>query len=97
MKNQYLGDNKDLFTYGLVWQIMQAGLVKHFTFISMLTSNDGKGHGEKYRRHKAKAGTENKALMSFLDSCVTEGRRDIKQLKSFFTTRHQDDHLFGKE
>jgi len=64
---------------------MQAGLVEHFTFIPMLTSNDDKGHGEKYSRDKAKAGTENKELMRFLDECVKEGRRDIEQLESFFT------------
>ena len=87
MKNQYFGDNKDLFTYDLIWQIMQAGLVEHFTFIPMLTGNDDKGHGEKYNRDKAKAGTENKELMGFLDECVKEGRRDIKQLESFFAQK----------
>ena len=84
MKNQYFGDNKDLFTYDLILQILHAGLVEHFTFIPMLTSNDDKGHGEKYSRDKAKAGTENKELMRFLDECVKEGRRDIEQLESFF-------------
>ena len=85
MKNQYFGDNKDLFTYDLIYQIMRAGLVNHFTFIPMLTANDGNGHGAKYHRHKARVGTENKELMSFLDRCVREDKRDIKQLESFFS------------
>ncbi len=87
MKDQYFGDNKDLFTYDLIWQIMQSGLVEHFTFIPMLTPNDNGRHGQKWHREKAKAGTQNKELMNFLDKCVQEGRRDIKQLESFFA-RH---------
>ncbi|MDP2730748.1 MAG: hypothetical protein Q8O55_09745 [Dehalococcoidales bacterium] len=84
MKNQYFGDNKDLFTYDLVYHIMQAGLVNHFTFIPMLTRNEVKGHGSKYDRDKAGIGTQNKELVSFLDDCIRENRRDIKQLASFF-------------
>lgn len=87
MKNQYFGDNKDLFTYDLIWQIMQAGLVEHFTFIPLLTGNDDKRHGEKYNRDKAKAGTENKELMGFLDECLRDGKRDIKHLESFFAQK----------
>ena len=85
MKNQYFGDNKDLFTYGLILQVMQAGLVNHFTFIPMLTEPDGTKHGGKIDRSQAKVGTENKELMIFLDRCVREGKRDIEQLKNFFT------------
>jgi len=84
MKNQYFGDNKDLFTYDLIYHIMQSGLASHFTFIPMLTSNNDKGHGAKNNRDKARAGTRNKDLMGFLDSCVRENKRDIRQLESFF-------------
>jgi len=84
MKNQYFGDNKDLFTYDLILQVMQAGLVNHFTFIPMLTEPDNTGHGGKINRSQAKVGTANKELMSFLDECVKGGGRDIEQLKDFF-------------
>jgi len=84
MKNQYFGDNKDLFTYDLILQIMRSGLVEHFTFIPMLTSNDGTGHGARCRRDKAKAGIKNRELVAFLDECVNGGRRDISQLEGFF-------------
>lgn len=84
MKNQFFGDNKDLFTYDLIYHIMQSGLVNHFTFIPMLTGNNKKGHGAKYNRGKVKVGTRNKELMSFLDRCVRENKRDIRQLESFF-------------
>ena len=97
MKNQYFGDNKDLFTYDLVLHIIQAGLVEHFTFIPMLTSNDNTRHGSKYRRDKAKAGRENKELVSFLDECVMGGRRDIKQLGSFFGKYGIKMKIYGKD
>ncbi len=97
MKNQYFGDNKDLFTYDLIWQIIQAGLVNHFTFIPMLTRNDNKRHGEKFSRDKAKAGTKNKGLMNFLDKCVKEGRRDIKQLEGFFARCAVEMTIYGKD
>ncbi len=84
MKNQYFGDNRDLFKYDLIYHIIQAGLVNHFAFIPMLTENDATGQGGVTDRDKAKAGAGNKELMSFLDECVKRGRRDIKQLESFF-------------
>jgi hypothetical protein len=84
VKNQYFGDNKDLFTYDLIMQIMQAGLVEHFTFIPMLTENDGSRHGGRIKRAQARAGTLNSKLMLFLDECVREEKRSIEQLSAFF-------------
>ena len=84
MKNQYFGDNKDLFTYDLIFQIMRAGLTGHFTFIPMLTPDNDKHHGQKLNRDKARAGMKNKELMTFLDTCVQKGRRNIEEMKGFF-------------
>jgi hypothetical protein len=102
VKNQYFGDNRDLFKYDLVLQIIQAGLVNHFTFIPMLTEPDGTKQGGKIDRSQAKVGTENKELMIFLDGCVREGKRDIEQLKNFFaryaikmTTYYGKDRYFS--
>jgi hypothetical protein len=81
MKNQYFGDNRDLFKYDLIWQIAHAGLVDHFTFIPMLTEPDNTEEGN---QRKAKAGIRNLTLKSFLDRCVEDGRRNIKELESFF-------------
>ena len=83
MKNQSFGDNKNLFAYDLIYQIMQTGLVNHFTFIPMLTENDHKKDGEKSNREKAKVGTKNGELMGFLNSCIKHGRKDIKELEPF--------------
>ena len=84
MKNQYFGDNKDLFQYDLVLMIMQAGLVERFTFVPMLTKPDVTNHGGKADRSYARAGTGNKELVSFLDDCINEGQKDIEQMVSFF-------------
>jgi len=104
MKNQYFGDNKDLFTYDLIWQVMQAGLVEYFIFIPMLTKPDGTGHGRKMNRSKATGGTQNEELMAFLDECVKNGRRNIKQLENFFaensirmTIYHGEDTYFSHQ
>jgi hypothetical protein len=84
VKNQYFGDNKDLFKYDLVLMIMQAGLVKHFTFVPMLTEPDGTNHGGKADRSYARAGTGNKELVNFLDECINRGQKDIEQMAGFF-------------
>jgi len=84
VKNQYFGDNRDLFKYDLIYQIVQAGLVKRFTFITMLTENDGTGQGGVTNRGKAKAGKQNEEVVKFLDKCIGENKRNIKQLESFF-------------
>jgi hypothetical protein len=84
MKNQYFGDNKDLFKYDLALTIMQAGLAEHFTFVPMLTEPDRTKHGKKADRSYAKVGTENKELVNFMDECIKRGQQNIEQMTSFF-------------
>ncbi len=84
MKNQYFGDNKDLFTYDLVMEVMRAGLAARFTFIPMLTAPDATRHGDKADRSRARAGFKNLELARFLDRCISQGKRDIKELDGFF-------------
>lgn len=85
MKNQFFGDNKDLFTYDLILKVIsKIDAITHLAIIPMLTENDGTGHGNKVSRNKAKAGTDNKELIAFLDECVNQDRRDIRQLEGFF-------------
>ena len=89
MKNQYFGDNRDLFKYDLVLQIIKEGLAKHFTFIPMLTpdvpsSKNAKREGEQRNRSRAKAGRENRDLRKFLDRFSDKNKRDIKHLNVWF-------------
>lgn len=97
MKNQYFGDNRDLFKYDLIYQIIQAGLVNHFTFIPMLTKNDDSKQGGKRNRDKAKAGTKNSDLVDFLNEFEDKGKRDIKQLKSFFEKKRVKMTIYKKD
>jgi len=99
MKNQYFGDNRDLFKYDLIYQIIQAGLVEHFMFIPMLTQSN------EANRSKARAGRKNEELESFLNECVRQGeeKRNIKQLESFFrkhginiTIYKKDEHFISR-
>lgn len=89
MKNQYFGDNRDLFKYDLVLQIIKEGLVSHFTFIPMLTpaeptSRNTKREGEQRDRSKAKAGWKNRDLVKFLNRFNNRSERDIGHLNVWF-------------
>lgn len=78
MNNQYFGDNRDLFKYDLIYQIIDAKsavLPKRFTFIPMLTKDEKPKEG--------KPGTKNKPLICFLNDCLQSERRDIRELKNF--------------
>lgn len=83
MKNQYFGDNRDLFKYDLIVRVIkETGLIKHFMFIPMLTENDDTGHGEDRDRKRASAGRD--PLVNFLNKFEEKSKRDIKHLESFF-------------
>ena len=85
MKNQYFGDNRDLFKYDLILQVIRGiDSINHFTFITMLTENDDTKQGGERNRYKAKIRKKNKELIRFLDEFGNESKRDIKYLKSFF-------------
>ena len=85
MKNQYFGDNRDLFKYDLILRVIkETGLINHFMLIPMLTENDDTGHGEDRDRKRASAGTKNKLLVKFLNKFEEKSKRDIEHLKSFF-------------
>ncbi|MDD4860008.1 MAG: hypothetical protein PHR56_07380 [Dehalococcoidales bacterium] len=92
MKNQYFGDNRDLFKFDLAEQILKAGLVKGFTYIPMLTA-DSAAANRVYDRSKAKAGTKNKKLVSFLDKCAGSGKKNIVQLEKYFGSKI---NIYGK-
>ena len=95
MKNQYFGDNKDLFKYDLALEIMRAGLVEHFTFMPMLTKPDETNHGRKNNRNHASTG--NKDLMNFLDECIDKGQQDIAHIVAFFQRYGIDMTIYGND
>jgi hypothetical protein len=82
MKDQYFGDKRDYFKYDLMIFLAQMlPGIQRFTFIPMLTCNDGLGHGGK--TNFAQAGGK-PALYMFLQKCVNEQRRSVAQLRTFF-------------
>ena len=88
MKNQYFGDVRDLFKYDLILQIIQeTALIHRFLFIPMLTENDNRGEGHKIDYSKAKAGTRNKELKTYLKNCVNENRRNIIEIERYFRAK----------
>ena len=57
MKDQWFGDDRDLFKYDLIYTVThtkRVGLPGHFTFIPMLTNDDS-------QRKKGKPGTNNQS------------------------------------
>jgi hypothetical protein len=84
MRNQFFGDNRDLFKYDLIREIINGiNNINNFTFIPMLTKNSGQ-HGNQTDRKKAKAGFQNINLMSYLDNCIKQERRNIIEIKNYF-------------
>lgn len=87
MKNQYYGDNKDLFKFDLIEQIMFSPLgVKNFFYVPMLTPNDDSGHGEDRARKDASAGYYNDDLLRFLDKPNNQPKneRRVREIKEYF-------------
>jgi hypothetical protein len=90
MKNQYFGDNRDLFKYDLILHITKKAVVSNFTFIPMLTPNEPprksrkKHEGEQRNRLMAKAGYKNQGLLKFLNRFNNKSERNIRHLDAWF-------------
>ena len=86
MKNQYFADTRDLFKYDLIAELIKYNpSFRNVTFIPMLTKDDSSQHGSKIDYSRAKAGIINKNLVSFLRDCLKRKRRNIKEIKRFFS------------
>jgi len=98
VKNQYFGDNRDLFKYDLALTLVQAvPSLQRFTFIPMLTHQDGSGQGDVIERHKKAPGYKNKKLRDFLDECVVTNQRDVKEIKQYFNENRVPIKLYGDD
>lgn len=87
MKNQYYGDNKDLFKFDLIEQIMNSPLgIQNFFYVPMLTPNDDSDHGEDRVRKDASAGYHNDDLLRFLDKPNNQPKneRRVREIKEYF-------------
>lgn len=88
MKNQYFGDNRDLFKYDLVTEIMKGfkKSIDKFTFIPMLTQNDNRNDGNERDLGKARAGYKNTRLVKFFKPIhrMSKDRRDFQKIKKYY-------------
>jgi hypothetical protein len=84
MRNEFFGDNRDLFKYDLIKEvILGIQTINNFTFIPMLTKDIGK-HGNQIDRNKAKAGFKNMELTTYLDNCIDNDRRNIIEISGYY-------------
>jgi hypothetical protein len=84
MKNQFLGENRDLLKFDLVNQILKSGLVEHLVYVPMLTPDDPGYEAENICRHESSGGSGNTELLNFLDYCVVNDKRQLTQLEDHF-------------
>ena len=98
MKNQYFGDTRDLFKYDLVLRILGCvPALRSFTFIPMLTADDRSSDGSRTDHRRARAaGSQNTSLVRYLEGCIRDGRRDIREILPFFRDRGITVHLHGE-
>ncbi len=83
MKDQYFGDKRDYFKYDLMISLAQnLPGTERFTFIPMLTENDGSGDGGKtdYMRWQP----DTLQLYNLLQKCIAEGLRSVSRLRTLF-------------
>lgn len=84
MKNQFFGDNRDLFKYDLILSVVKGfDQVGQFTFIPMLTEDSG-DHGNQIDRRLARAGYNNIKLINYLDKCIKNNKRNIIEIKRYY-------------
>lgn len=99
MKNQYFGDNRDLFKYDFIDFIFKNNKISSidsFTFIPMLTENNNRNDGNQTKIDKAKAGTKNAGLIAYLRECRAENRKNITEIKNYFLNHGIAIKIYGE-
>jgi hypothetical protein len=85
MKNQYFADRNDFFKYDLcVFLAENLPGIERFTFVPMLTADDGGGDGGKV---DYPMGVGRESLYRFLRGCLMDGRREVVRLRDYFGER----------
>ena len=91
MKDQYFGDDRDVFKYDLARTLVDGVPSLHrFTFIPMLTPPDDSGHGDVVKRSTGAPGSGNSKLVDHLDSCRDADRRNIAEISKYFEGKGVD-------
>lgn len=81
MKNQYFGDKRDLFKYELLLDLLEYSSIGRFTFVPMLTPDDGGREGQLNRTDTT---VFRQSVVDFFAECRTLEKRDIANWRKFF-------------
>jgi hypothetical protein len=85
MKNQYFADRGDFSKFDLcVFLAENLPGIERFTFVPMLTADDGGGDGGKV---DYPMGVGRESLYRFLRGCLEDGRREVVRLRDYFGER----------
>ncbi len=90
MKKQYLGDERDLFKFDMIKELIKGiNTIERFTYIPMLTDNDYRheSHGNKRNLKDAKAGSNNRELIDLLQEYredIPINERNFNLIKEYF-------------
>jgi len=94
MKKQYFGDRNDFLKYDLVLTLIEKiDNSKCFTFIPMLTQDDGSRHGDLTNYDGSRQGE----LDGFLKGCIKESNRNIRNLRSFMSSKNIEYHPYKED
>ncbi len=106
MKNQYFGDNRDLFKFDLVRHIMKSLLeLSGFTYVPMFSEDGGKSGGQKKRTKDlpgalaaGKAGTQNRDLSALMEQLQDAGStlEYVNGINSYFEKEQIATEIFHK-
>lgn len=99
MNKQFLGDERDLFKFDLIKEIIQGkSKIEFFTYIPMLTDNDYRreNHGNKRNLKDAKAGSNNELLIDKLEEYkkIPIKDRTFYQIKRYFKELDIDNKFY---
>ena len=86
MKDQYFADERDLLKYDLaIYLTEELPGIERFTFIPMLTANDGSSEGGQISYPR---GVGRPALYDFLQDCLRNDTRQVSRLREYFQDQH---------
>jgi hypothetical protein len=97
VKHQYFGDRRDLLKYSLFeWALSEPSGSRRVSFVVMLTGPDGRSDGGK-TSYEAGCFGARAELVSHLKGCLARGKRDVRELRSYFAGRGADYRPYGDE
>jgi hypothetical protein len=89
MKNQYFGDNKDLFKFDLLEFILKKSELEKILYIPMLTENDNTKQGNDRKNTFKYWGSKNADLLSIIEKIRNPENVAIDEISNYFNKEKQ--------